>query len=298
MQIKKTMIFILLTSALISCTPQAIVVENTPTVSEPTATLLDTAITSTSAVVPSATSSPTILPSVTPASCAVPLSPVENASVPAAGPFDFTWTPFEGAASYVIAIGPSDWYPTTFPVTSTTLTRYMEIFPSSPSYQWTITALNSSGQEICKAGPYTFVTSADQYATPSFTGDVSASTEDENVTNNVSNDGSSNQEPADVSILIASDSDSECRLSVSYRVKSNYPIQFARLLYSYDGGVTIASVDLQAHSSDPYPAYNYYSATTPALPVTNGTVVEFGAVWTNAGVGGLSLSHTMTSCDQ
>ena len=170
--INQSIIFAFLVSMFVACAPQAAVVESTPaqiqltnTASPPTAALTSTSI-------PTETSGPTLIPSATAASCAVPLNPSDNATVPARGPFDFTWTSFTGAASYVISIGPEDWYPTNFPVTGTTLTRYMETFQSSPSYEWSITALDSSGKEICKTEPVTFVTSAGEYATPSVAGGV------------------------------------------------------------------------------------------------------------------------------
>lgn len=299
---QKSIILICLTSVLLSCTPQNVVIENTPTQPEPASTVVTLPTLSTApTLLPSETPFPTDIPSITPASCVVALNPVENASVPAKGPFDFTWTPFTGAASYVVSIGPSDWYPTNFTVTGTSLTRYMEIFQDSPSYEWSIAALDSSGQEICKTGPYTFKTSPDQYATPSFAGNVSSSEENNGDTSSNSssgsNNGSGNKEYSEFLVNIQLDSDSECRLSVSYRIKTNQPIQFARLYYSYDGGATVEFVDLVAYSSDPYPAYNHYSATTPPLPVTNGTIVQFGAGFTGATTGGLTLYHTMTSCN-
>ncbi len=164
--IKAFSVFVLLVSLLTSCAPQT--VDITPTQPEPTQTSVPPTATSTFTPLPTETALPTDTPSPTPPSCAVPLNPADNAAVPARGPFDFTWTAFEGAVSYIVSIGPKDWYPTNFPVSGTTLTRYMETFPSSPSYEWSIIALNAGGQQLCTAGPYEFVTSKDMRATPSF----------------------------------------------------------------------------------------------------------------------------------
>lgn len=158
-----------------ACSSQA-AVSITPTQPVPTGTSIPSTATLTFTPLPTETALPTDTAAPTAPSCAIPLSPTDNATVPARGPFDFTWTSFEGASSYVISIGPADWYPTDFPVADTTLTRYMETFPDSPSYQWSITALNASGQKLCTVGPYTFVTSKDMYATPSF--DVVTTDED------------------------------------------------------------------------------------------------------------------------
>ena len=309
---KRSLNLFLLASLLISCTPQATAVEVTATQPAPTETSLPPIATSTTS--PTETSIPTDTPSATPPACATPLNPSENATVPARGPFDFTWTSFAGAASYAISIGPTGWYPTNFPVSGTTLTRYMENFPSSSSYQWSITALNSAGQEICKAGPYAFVMSVDVAATASFVDQgvagaptanspsTNSSGNQQNGSNNESNDEPSDNSSLDVSMLIMLDvDDSQCRLSVSFKVKSNHPFTFIRLLYRYSGQAQDEFVDLIPSSLEPYPAYNYYNATTPPLPVHYGDVVSFG-VWYKVDIGtessGVTLAHTMTNCNQ
>ncbi len=277
-------IFALLTSMLVSCAPYAVVVDGTPTQPDPTQTSIPPIATLTFTALPTETPPPSETPSPTPPSCAVPLNPTENAKVPARGPFDFTWTAFEGAASYVISIGPTNWYPTYFPVSGTTLTRYMENFPSSPSYEWSISAVNATGQEICKSGPYKFVTSQDLFATPSFaTNSSSVSPTVGNAANNSSpseqngsNDSSSSNSFSDTSLIIVSDGDSQdCQLAVGYNVKSNHVFTFFRLRYGVSPDAMDNFVDFTTISQEPYPAYNYYTAVTPVLPVKNGDTVYF-----------------------
>ena len=308
---KKYMSLLLMASVIVSCTPQAITTEISPTQTDPTQTSIPATATLTSIAAATETSQPTDPPSPTPPTCAVPLNPAEHATVPARGPFDFTWTAFTGATSYIISIGPPDWYPTNFPVNGTTLTRYMENFPVSPSYEWSITAVDATGKELCKAGPFAFVMSVDVAATASFdTGTVAGSNDDnssnssdsgsDNNSGNTSNGGSSNQSSSDISVLISSDSDNEqCQLTASFQVKSNRQFVFIRMIYQSNGQDDY--VDLTSGPLQPYPSYNYYSATTPSLSVSQGEVVRFG-VWYRADTGeesrGLTLQHSMSSCSQ
>jgi len=308
---KRSLILFLLASLLISCVPQTTATEITATQPVPTQTSIPPSATSTA--LPTETSVPTDTPSPTPPACATPVNPIEDATVPARGPFDFTWTAFAGAASYIISIGPANWYPTNFPVSGTVLTRYMENFPSNPSYEWSITVINPAGQEICKAGPYKFVMSIEVSATASFNNGIAAvsggtnspnssSGTDQNGSDDESNNGSSNNSSLDISIMISGDSDDQqCRLSVGFRVKSNHEFTFFRLLYRYSGQAQDEFVDFTAGPLEPYPAYNFYSATTPPLPVKYGDTVSFG-VWYKVDIGteskSVTLLHSMTNCNQ
>ena len=308
-----SILFVLLASFLASCGPQTAATEIAPTQATATQTSIPPTATSTFTPLPTETVLPTDTPSPTLPSCAVALNPADNATVPARGPFDFTWTPFAGATSYVIAIGPAGWYPTNFPVSGTTLTRYMESFPNGPAYEWSISAVNAAGQELCKAGPYKFVMSADLYATPSFTisnVESSASENQDTASNdnssgkqkNGSGQGSSSNTNLDESILILADGDTEdCRLSVMYRVKINHNFTSFKLIYGFSPGNVDGSVDLTAASLEPYPAYNTYSALTPPLPVKRGDTVYFGHSYTldiGASSRGLTLLHPMSNCNQ
>ena len=316
---KRYMTILLLASIIVSCSPQATATEISPIQPESTQTSVPPIIT----VTASQTSAPTETPlpsetaSPTPPSCAAPVNPIDNATIPARGPFDFTWTAFAGASSYIISIGPQNWYPTNFPVNGTTLTRFMENFPASPSYEWSITAVDSSGREICKAGPYAFITSVNVSATASFNGGVIVASDSSNSSNtssnnqqNGSNNGStdtsnsrgdsSGTSSSDISMMIFADGDDQqCRLSVIYKIKSNTGFSFLRLLYRYNGQEGF--VDLTAPIQDPYPAYNFYSASTPPLPVRHGDTVNFG-VWYRADTGGetraVTLLHSMSNCTQ
>jgi hypothetical protein len=223
--------------------------------------------------------------------------------------------PFAGAASYVVSIGPAGWYPTNFPVTGTTLTRYMENFPNSPSYEWSISAVNATGGEICRAGPYKFVMSVDLYATPSFSTansviSVTEVTQSENNSSNNSSGGqengsnqnSSNNTYLDASFMIIADGDTQdCRLGVSYKVKINHEFTSFQLLYGLSQDALDNSVDFTAAILEPYPAYNNYNAVTPPLPVRNGDTVYF-ATWYALDIGtterGPVFSHSMTNCNQ
>lgn len=298
-------------SVIVSCTPKAITSEISTTQAEPTRTPAPPTAMLTSTAPATETLLPTDLPSPTQPSCTTPLNPAENATVPARGPFDFTWTALAEASSYIISIGPTDWYPTNFPVTGTTLTRYMENFSVSPSYEWSITAVNAAGQEICKVGPFAFVMSVDVAATASFDmGSVDLSNSEDSSSSsgsepndnggNNSNNGSANQSASDISILIFSDGDTtDCRLSASFNVKSNRQFIFLRMIYEYNGQED--SVDFTTGPLQPYPAYNYYTAVTPSLPVHHGDVIRFG-VWYKADTGeesrGLTLLHSMSECSQ
>ena len=321
MNSRLSLIFILLASIVASCAPQATQVDSKPSLPlftqtsiPPTATLTFTPA-STETRLPSDTPAPTL------SSCTVALTPVDNALVPAQGPFDFTWTPFAGAASYIVSIGPARWYPTNFPVSGTILTRYMENFPSGPAYEWTISAVNANGQEICKAGPYKFAMSSDLSATPSFsTGDGNVSvtnSEDTSASNNSSggqqnessggqesgsNQSSSDNSYLDASLMIIGDGDTQdCRLAVTYNVKINHQFTSFKLIYGLSADTMDNSVDFTANTSEPYPAYNSYSAITPPLPVKNGDTVYFAISYT-LDIGtqskGPPLLHAMTNCNQ
>src|SRR5258706_15744838 len=233
-EMKKIFICVLLAILLSACAPQATAVNSTPTIVESTTTPIPATSTSIPTSLPTDTPLPTSTASPTPPSCAVALNPTDNATIPAKGPFDFTWTSFAGAASYVISIGPADWYPTNFPVTGTTLTRYMEIFPKSPSYQWSIAALDNSGQEVCKTGPYKFVTSVDQYATPSFAnnngGVVETSTNLDGGSTTNSQTENSNSIHADYAKLLSIKDDPDFYLKVTVEVRHNKEIRMAIVL--------------------------------------------------------------------
>jgi len=304
---KRLALFYVLAGFLIACTPQAASIETTPTLPDPTQTALSFTPTITSTSPSTSTALPADTPSAIPPTCAVAINPRDNATVPAHGQFDFQWTDFTGAASYIVSIGPTNWYPTNFPVTGTVLTRYMETLTNGPSFEWSITALNAAGQEICKTGPYTFVTSAQVSATASFNTNVDVSNSNntsDGLSNNGSNDNGSNNSssnnptPDVLTMIIGDNDDAQCRLGISYRVKSNMTFDFIRVQYSANGQQ--GYIDLTPSSQDPYPAYNVYYGQTPPLPVKQGDEVLFG-IWIKlAGIdgesGGMGLSHTMTNC--
>ena len=314
---KRSMLLFLLASLLISCTPQTGAAELTATQPAPTQTSLPPPSTATTAALPTETPLPTDPPSPTAPACATPVNPVESATVPAYGPFDFKWTAFTGATSYVISIGPKGWFPTNFPVSGTTLTRYMESFPGNPAYEWSIAAINSAGQEICKAGPFAFAMSVDVSATASFNNSIASVPDADNSSNpssetdqgandgagDNSSGGAANNASLDISIMISGDSDDgQCRLTASFNIKSNHEFVFLRLLYRYDGQPQEEYVDLIAPLPlQPYPAYNLYTATTPSLPVTQGATVSFG-VWYKVKIGteskGVTIIHSMSNCSQ
>lgn len=238
-------------------------------------------------------------------SCAVPVNPTDNAIVPANGPFDFTWEPFGEAASYVVAIGPSDWYPTNFPVSGTILTRYMETFPASSSYQWSITALNAAGQEICKTETFKFVTSAELYATPSY------AYSDPGIVQSAAGDQPDSQDPNPSSEIPHQDfkfgsiavNDSDCSVGATVSVITTYPVNSAIMRYTFDPSEA-NSIDfcnwgsafgLGTTDSSSYGGYNNFSGTG----IKNGDVIYLMAKFVyNQGVVGCSplVQHTITSC--
>jgi hypothetical protein len=169
-------------------------------------------------------------------------------------------------------------------------------------------------KELCKAGPFAFVMSVDVAATASFATGIVAASDNENSSDSseggsdesnddsgdTSNGGASNQSSSDISVLIVSDSDNEqCQLTTSFQVKSNRQFVFIRMIYQYNG--QDGAVDLSSGALQPYPSYNYYSATTPSLSVSQGDVVRFG-VWYRTDSGeesrGYTLQHSMSSCSQ
>ncbi len=190
----------------------------------------------------------------------------------------------------------------------------MENFPNSASYEWTISAVNAAGQELCKAGPYKFVMSPDLAATPSFViSNVALPTAESGNDSSEASSGKHKNGPGegrgspgdtslDESIIILTDSDSDdCRLFVIYKVKINHPFTSFQLIYGFSPGTVDGAVDLTANSSEPYPAYNQYSAVTPPLPVKNGDTVYFGISYTldtGASASGLTLLHPMAHCRQ
>src|SRR5512145_203912 len=94
---------VLLTGILASCLPQAATAETISTQPAPTQTAIPPTVTFTFTPVPTETALASDTPSPTAPPCAVPINPIDHATVPAQGPFDFTWTPFEGAVSYIIS---------------------------------------------------------------------------------------------------------------------------------------------------------------------------------------------------
>jgi hypothetical protein len=243
----------------------------------------------------------------------VPLNPTDNATVPASGPFDFHWTPFEGASSYVISIGPAGWYPTNFPTTGTTLTRYMETFPSSPSYEWSIAALNVSGQQICATGPYTFATAKDLRATPS----SASSNGGASPTQAIENQGG---EPAANSVpetaddyIVRFDSisvvEEQCSLVITLSVTSKMPIDMNYSVLRYTTDPSEASsgdfcnwghaINLQQNAPGTYQAGFDLSGSYLANQVQDGDTVYFMAKFLQEGGGAVVCSpliqHTITN---
>jgi len=293
--------FILITTILISCSPQTTILENTPIVPPATSTF----------VLPTATLFPTLSPTETfvptetplPVTCAVPLNPTDNATVPASGPFDFAWVPFDKAASYVIAIGPSGWYPTNFPVTGTVLTRYMENFPISSSYEWKITVLDSSGGEICSSGPYTFVTSTGLYATPAF---ADSGSSQPLVATDSNNQGVNPPPPAQSpSFIIQSvqTNEFECTVSATVSVSTSSPVTRSVMRYTVDKNEAGASdfcvwgsaFGLSSADSSTYQGYQNFSNTY----VKNGDTVYLIAMFIyDQGATACSqvIQQTLTTC--
>lgn len=92
--------------------------------------------------------------------CVTLLSPVDGAELPVSGPVDFTWTEYPGAYKYIITFFPPNTPAVSFLAWTPSHTRYMESFPDSGAYQWTITVKDADIQDICTAGPFTFTKSA------------------------------------------------------------------------------------------------------------------------------------------
>jgi hypothetical protein len=297
-----------------SCSPRTVEIKSTPTHPISTNTFVPATVTSTPLPLPTETSLPTSTSSPTPPSCTAALNPINNAIIPAKGPFDFSWTAFNGAVSYDVSIGPTDWFPTKFETTDTSLTRYMETFPSAASYQWSISAINASGQQICVAGPYKFVTSRALYATPSFAGGVIISTSN----NNTSGDqGDQNPQPITSTLqpqghakILSITDNPDCSVSATFELVYSGKIALALVRVrtqpqQWEGDPDSSpEFEVRPISAGNYPEPSIYEGTSNFLGgYKNGQVVYITAVFiSETGLAILSSSsdpnaqHTITTC--
>lgn len=110
--------------------------------------------------VPSLTASPT-LETVVPegpasSACFQIIQPKSGASFPKAAPVSFEWENQPGAQRYIMTfINESGWR-AVIETTNTQAPLYIEIFPNGGEYNWSVAAIDASGNEICSTGSASF----------------------------------------------------------------------------------------------------------------------------------------------
>lgn len=91
-------------------------------------------------------------------------SPTDGSSLLQSGPINFSWDSKQGASKYILTIHYPNGATAFFETTDTSITRYMESMPAGGSYSWDVTALDTSGNQICKTDSITF--SKEKYEKP------------------------------------------------------------------------------------------------------------------------------------
>ena len=88
--------------------------------------------------------------------CTQPLTPEDGAELPYIGKVIFSWTEIEDATKYILTITMPSGNIVTFESDKTEIVRYLEAFEQGGEYEWSITALNAKGEEICESAIFTF----------------------------------------------------------------------------------------------------------------------------------------------
>jgi len=68
----------------------------------------------------------------------------------------FSWTAMDDATNYILIITLPSEDIVIFESEETEITRYIEAFTQDGEYQWNLTALNATGEEICSSDFFTF----------------------------------------------------------------------------------------------------------------------------------------------
>ncbi len=72
------------------------------------------------------------------------------------GLITFTWEAQEGAAEYEVVFTSPGGGINTLTTTTTSITNYIDIFPTGGMYSWQVTAIDSAGVPICSATAFAF----------------------------------------------------------------------------------------------------------------------------------------------
>ena len=109
--------------------------------------------------IPTATEAVTATPSSTTGgstACVNIINPPIGTDVNANGRVKFEWSAQPGATSYIVTFTYPNGTQATFETTNTNLTRFMESMPKAGTYSWEVTALGSTGGEICTSQSASF----------------------------------------------------------------------------------------------------------------------------------------------
>ena len=98
------------------------------------------------------------------ASCLNITGPNGGSSFDPVGPVTFSWDARSDAARYKLTIHYPNGATASFYTDSTSITRYLESMPGGGSYNWDVTAYDSTGNAICTTGESSFT--KQQYETP------------------------------------------------------------------------------------------------------------------------------------
>ncbi len=90
------------------------------------------------------------------AGCFTLTSPADGATLPGSGPVTFTWGEQPGRYKFIITITKPTGEEISLISWANNYTKNMELLPEGGTYQWKVTAYDSTIQPICSAGPWTF----------------------------------------------------------------------------------------------------------------------------------------------
>ncbi len=88
--------------------------------------------------------------------CFTTIQPASGSSFGKQGKIVFEWNTQTGAQKYVVTISDIYGNTATLESTETALEKYIEILPNGGDYEWSVTAYNSEGKEICTTASVTF----------------------------------------------------------------------------------------------------------------------------------------------
>ena len=94
---------------------------------------------------------PTFTPTPEPLICVQPLTPEDGAELPNIGKVIFSWTEMDDATEYILEITMPSGNIVSFESDKAEIARYMEAFEQGGEYQWSITSMNTDGEEICES---------------------------------------------------------------------------------------------------------------------------------------------------